>query len=79
MSEIIRVLNSENTILIMGILASIGTIIHGYKSGIINLVIFYQSPDWTFSREDSPAMFWASIGFYVLVTIFTTWCIFRGR
>lgn len=79
MSEVIRVLNSENTILIIGILVALGTIVHGCKSGTINLIILNQSPNWTFTREDSPAMFWVSIGFYVLVTIFTTWCIFYGR
>ena len=71
MREAIRYLNSETAVLIFGILVFTGYIIHGYKTGAINLVIFYKDSNWTYSRKDRPGMFWATIGFYVIMICFS--------
>ena len=71
MSEAIRCLNSETAVLIFGIFIFAGYIIHGYKTGAINLVIFYKDSNWTYCRKDSPVMFWAAIGFYAIMICFS--------
>jgi hypothetical protein len=70
MSEVIRYLNSEQVLFSLFIPFYVGTIIHGYKTGVISLIII-QGSGCTFSRDDSPHMFWATIAFYVMITLWT--------
>lgn len=70
MSEVIRYLNSEKLLFAISIPFYVGTIIHGYKTGAISLLIL-QGPGWTFSRDDSPHMFWATIVFYMIIAVWT--------
>ena len=60
-------------IFVLGLLINIFTIKKGFRTGYINLFIFYTNDKWTFSRDEQGVLFWFTVLFNIFIIIAIIW------
>ncbi len=60
-------------IFILGIIVAVFNIKKGFRTGCINLTIFYVDDKWVFSRDEQTFLFWFTVAFDAFMIIVCIW------